>query len=173
MIFRKVTNCFRIQPGASLYADIRSVIETARRRAIGVLDAIRSTLDGSPLAESHERSDCRPYPSGPAITTGSRCKLSFGRVDTRLHWTVGRVKFPSLCCAYAELQSRMAVHFTGRDRRRRARGLPQSNQETGCPRRQSAAHSGTLQNPTSQTPPVGRHIRVRALAGPIVICATT
>jgi hypothetical protein len=35
--------------GAKLYADIRSVIETARRRAIGALDAISRTLAGKPL----------------------------------------------------------------------------------------------------------------------------
>jgi transposase len=52
VIFRKVPNCFRSEWAAHLYADIRSVIETARRRAIGVLDAIRSTLKGLPLAES-------------------------------------------------------------------------------------------------------------------------
>ncbi len=49
VVFRKVTNCFRSEWGASLYADIRSVLETARRRAIGPLDAIRLTLDGAPL----------------------------------------------------------------------------------------------------------------------------
>ena len=49
VIFRKVTNCFRSQWGANLYADIRSTIETARRRAIGALQAIRLTLDGKPL----------------------------------------------------------------------------------------------------------------------------
>ncbi len=43
-IFRKVTNGFRTPWGARLYADVRSVIETARRRNIGALDAIRSTL---------------------------------------------------------------------------------------------------------------------------------
>ena len=37
VIFRKVTNCFRSEWAAQLYADIRSVIETARRRAIGAL----------------------------------------------------------------------------------------------------------------------------------------
>ena len=47
--FRKVTNCFRSQWGANLYADIRSTIETARRRAIGALEAIRLTLNGTPL----------------------------------------------------------------------------------------------------------------------------
>jgi len=35
-VFRKITNGFRTEWGARLYADIRSVIETARRRAIGV-----------------------------------------------------------------------------------------------------------------------------------------
>jgi transposase len=47
--FRKVTNCFRSEWGAKLYADIRSVLETARRRAIGALHAIRLTLAGKPL----------------------------------------------------------------------------------------------------------------------------
>jgi transposase len=49
VIFRKVTNCFRSKWGAELYAHVRSVIETARRRCLGVLDAIRLTLDGTPL----------------------------------------------------------------------------------------------------------------------------
>jgi len=48
-IFRKVTNCFRSVWGADLYAGIRSVIETARRRGIGILHAIRLTLQGAPL----------------------------------------------------------------------------------------------------------------------------
>jgi transposase len=47
--FRKVTNCFRSEWGATLYADIRSVLETARRRAIDPLRAIRLTLNGEPL----------------------------------------------------------------------------------------------------------------------------
>jgi transposase len=47
--FRKVTNGFRTSWGATLYADIRSVIETARRRSITALDAIRTTLNGTPL----------------------------------------------------------------------------------------------------------------------------
>jgi hypothetical protein len=49
VIFRKVTNCFRSQWGANLYADILSTIETARRRAIAALEAIRLTLNGTPL----------------------------------------------------------------------------------------------------------------------------
>ena len=49
VVFRKVTNCFRSEWGAKLYADIRSVLETARRRAIDPLHAIRLTLNGNPL----------------------------------------------------------------------------------------------------------------------------
>jgi transposase len=56
--FRKVTNCFRSQWGANLYADVRSVIETARRRAIGALQAIRLTLNGTLLPVPE------PKPSG-------------------------------------------------------------------------------------------------------------
>ena len=47
--FRKITNGFRTKWGARLYADIRSVVETARRRSIGALEAIRLTLAGTPL----------------------------------------------------------------------------------------------------------------------------
>ena len=50
VIFRKVTYCFRSAWGAELYADIRSVIETGRRRAIDGFKAIRLTLQGKPLA---------------------------------------------------------------------------------------------------------------------------
>lgn len=49
VIFRKVTNCFRSEWGAALYADIRSILETARRRAVNPLRAIRLTLDGMPI----------------------------------------------------------------------------------------------------------------------------
>ena len=47
--FRKITNGFRTEWGTRLYADIRSVIETARRREIGDLEAIRLTIAGTPL----------------------------------------------------------------------------------------------------------------------------
>lgn len=47
--FRKITNGFRSQWGAHLYADIRSVIETARRRSIQPLKAIRWALEGKCL----------------------------------------------------------------------------------------------------------------------------
>jgi transposase len=49
VIFRKITNCFRSQWGAKLYADVRSVFETARRRGLPILQAIRLTLDEQPL----------------------------------------------------------------------------------------------------------------------------
>ena len=49
VIFRKITNCFRSQWGAKLYADVRSVLETARRRGIPILQSIRLTLDERPL----------------------------------------------------------------------------------------------------------------------------
>jgi transposase len=49
VIFRKVTNCFRSTWGAAFYADIRSVMETARRRGIDTLSAIRLTLQALPL----------------------------------------------------------------------------------------------------------------------------
>jgi transposase len=42
--FRKITNGFRSQWGAYQYADIRSVIESARRKSIGPLQAIRQAL---------------------------------------------------------------------------------------------------------------------------------
>ena len=45
VVFRKVTNCFRSEWGASLYAGVRSIFETARRRDIPILQAIRLTLD--------------------------------------------------------------------------------------------------------------------------------
>jgi transposase len=50
VIFRKITNGFRSRWGADLYADVRSVMETARRRGIGILPALRLTLRGNPLA---------------------------------------------------------------------------------------------------------------------------
>ena len=48
-VYRKITNGFRSEWGAAFYADLRSVVETARRRCIRAIDAIRLTLEGSPL----------------------------------------------------------------------------------------------------------------------------
>jgi transposase len=49
VIFRKITNCFRSQWGAKLYADVRSVFESARRRGVPILQSIRLTLNEQPL----------------------------------------------------------------------------------------------------------------------------
>jgi transposase len=49
VVYRKITNGFRSEWGAALYADIRSVVETARRRSIRAIDAVRLTLEGLPL----------------------------------------------------------------------------------------------------------------------------
>ncbi len=49
-VYRKITNGFRSEWGAALYADVRSVVETARRRSIRAIDAIRLTLQGPQLA---------------------------------------------------------------------------------------------------------------------------
>jgi transposase len=46
--FRKITNGFRSQWGAYQYADIRSVIESARPKSIGPLNAIRHALLAQP-----------------------------------------------------------------------------------------------------------------------------
>src|SRR5271169_4866942 len=48
-IYRKITNGFRSEWAARLYADVRSVIESGRRRCIRAIDAIRLTLQGAPL----------------------------------------------------------------------------------------------------------------------------
>jgi transposase len=48
-VYRKITNGFRSEWGAAFYADIRSVVETARRRSIRAIDAIRLTLQGRSL----------------------------------------------------------------------------------------------------------------------------
>src|SRR5918911_1849257 len=51
VVFRKVTNCFRSAWGAALYADVRSVFETARRRSIPILRALRLTLEAKLLPD--------------------------------------------------------------------------------------------------------------------------
>jgi transposase len=50
-IYRKITNGFRSEWAAKLYADVRSVIESGRRRSIRAIDAIRMTLQGAPLVK--------------------------------------------------------------------------------------------------------------------------
>ena len=48
-VYRKITNGFRSEWGAHFYADLRSAVETGRRRAVRAIDAIRLTLEGMPL----------------------------------------------------------------------------------------------------------------------------
>lgn len=45
-VYRKITNGFRSSWAATLYADIRSAVETGRRRQVRAIDAIRLTLSG-------------------------------------------------------------------------------------------------------------------------------
>jgi integrase len=63
VIFRKVTNCFRSEWGANLYADVRSVFETARRRAIPILRSIRLSilLRYAARRDAHLGQECSPY----------------------------------------------------------------------------------------------------------------
>jgi transposase len=58
-VYRKITNGFRSQWGAARSGDIRSVVETARRRSVRAIDAIRLTLEGQtiPRAAWSTRSD--------------------------------------------------------------------------------------------------------------------
>jgi transposase len=51
-IYRKITNGFRSEWAARLYADVRSVIESGRRRCIRAIDAIRLTLQRAPLVRA-------------------------------------------------------------------------------------------------------------------------
>jgi transposase len=48
-IYRKITNGFRSQWAATLYADTRSAVETGRRRRVRAIDAIRITLAGNSI----------------------------------------------------------------------------------------------------------------------------
>lgn len=53
-VYRKITNGFASDWGAKLYADIHCVVETARRKSITAIDAIRLTLQSSQLSASPE-----------------------------------------------------------------------------------------------------------------------
>jgi transposase len=48
-IYRKITNGFRSQWAATLYADTRSAVETGRRRRVRAIEAIRITLAGNSI----------------------------------------------------------------------------------------------------------------------------
>jgi transposase len=52
VIFRKVTNCFRAQWGAKVYAAAASVIATGRLYGRSTLHALRAALDGAPVMQS-------------------------------------------------------------------------------------------------------------------------
>jgi transposase len=52
VIFRKVTNCFRAEWGATVYAAAASVIATGRLHAMTALEAIRAALNGRPVMQS-------------------------------------------------------------------------------------------------------------------------
>ncbi len=48
-VYRKVTNGFRAEGAAELYADVRTAVETDRRRSVRAIDAVRLTLAGQPI----------------------------------------------------------------------------------------------------------------------------
>jgi transposase len=50
--YRKVTGGFRSKWGADLFAGVRSVVGTARRRGIDAFHAIRAVLDGEPVSQA-------------------------------------------------------------------------------------------------------------------------
>jgi transposase len=52
VIFRKVTNCFRAEWGAQVYAAAASVIATGRLHGMGALEALRAGLEGAPVIRS-------------------------------------------------------------------------------------------------------------------------
>ncbi len=52
VIFRKVTNCFRAEWGAKVYAAAASVIATGRLHGMTALEALRAGLAGAPIIRS-------------------------------------------------------------------------------------------------------------------------
>ena len=52
VIFRKVTNCFRAEWGAKVYAAAASVIATGRLHRLSALEALRKALAGVPIMRS-------------------------------------------------------------------------------------------------------------------------
>ena len=51
VIFRKMTNCFRSDWGAKVYAAAASVIATGRLHSLSALDALRAALAGKPIMQ--------------------------------------------------------------------------------------------------------------------------
>ena len=77
VIFRKVTNCFGSEWAAHLYADIRSVIETARRRTIGAL-TIRSPESDGPANHTSPSQSAPSYRKLlDSINSGSSIKIRY------------------------------------------------------------------------------------------------
>ena len=52
VIFRKVTNCFRAEWGAKVYAAAASVIATGRLHGLTALEALRAAMAGAPIMRS-------------------------------------------------------------------------------------------------------------------------
>jgi transposase len=52
VIFRKVTNCFRAEWGAKVYAAAASVIATGRLHGLTAIEALRAALAGVPIMQS-------------------------------------------------------------------------------------------------------------------------
>jgi transposase len=52
VIFRKVTNCFRAEWGAKVYAAAASVIATGRLHGLTAIEALRAALAGVPIIQS-------------------------------------------------------------------------------------------------------------------------
>ena len=52
VIFRKVTNCFRAEWGAKVYAAATSVIATGRLHGMTALEALRAGLVAAPIIRS-------------------------------------------------------------------------------------------------------------------------
>jgi len=52
VIFRKVTNCFRAEWGAQVYAAAASVMATGRLHGRTALEALRDALAGVPIVQS-------------------------------------------------------------------------------------------------------------------------
>jgi hypothetical protein len=80
---RKVTNCFRSEWGAEFYANIQSVMETARRRSGHALEAMRLTLFGTlcrcgrkPRASQQGAPDF--FPNASTVKSGSQSPPSDG-----------------------------------------------------------------------------------------------
>ena len=69
-VYRKITNGFRSEWAAVLFADTRSVIETGRRRSVRAIDAIRLTLCGNPIsniATTSPEATCRAQGSDQSL----------------------------------------------------------------------------------------------------------